>query len=153
MKFSITPTWGIRIIAAWALVLAVLAVAHLLLLSIAVEFSQGDNQLRMWVIFALNLIFAVGFAFGAYGLWQHAPWGRIVFLWLIGLWSAFNFMSLFAPGLSPDVPRATWQLLLNGVRYGLALAIPLLYLNLPNIKARFDEESSTPSENLTSEEL
>jgi hypothetical protein len=149
MRISITPTWGIRIMAAWSLVLAVLAASHLLLLTLAVELYQGDNQLRIWVIFALNLLFCVGFGAAGYGMWLHQGWGRVAFLWLIAVWSAFNFMGLFAPGLMFNVTHSFWQMVQNGLRFSAALIIPLVYLNLPRIKAQF--EPAAP-QNFTSED-
>jgi peptidoglycan/LPS O-acetylase OafA/YrhL len=139
VKSLITPVWGIRLLALWSLVLAVLAVSHLMLLTLAVELYQGENQARMWVIFGLNLIFAVGFGATGYGLWLQHSWGRIAFLWLIGVWSVFNFISLFVFGsdLISGQPPLQWAL--SGLKYSAALIIPLLYLNLPHIKNQFNK--------------
>ena len=150
MNLSISPVWGIKIIAVWSLVLSVLAVAHLLILTIAVEFYQGDNQLQIWVIFALNLLFCIGFAAAGYGMWLRRAWGRIAFLWLIAVWSAFNFMGLFAPGLALNSAQPFWQIALNGLKFGAALAIPLIYLNLPHIKAQFEPATT---QNFTPEDI
>jgi len=140
VNFSISPKWGIRIFAVWGLVLTILAGANLLILSETVELysNQYNNQSRVWFIFALNIIFVLGFAGSTYGLWKKYNWGRLAFLGVIGVWSGFNFLSLFAPGLVSFVatpPLA--QLLFNGLRYSAALVIPFLYLNLPHIKTEF----------------
>ncbi|GAB4432826.1 MAG: hypothetical protein Kow0031_14290 [Anaerolineae bacterium] len=150
MKPAFTPTWGIRIVALWALVLALLAVSHLLLLTLAVELYEGGNQPVMWAIFGMNIIFAVGFAAAAYGLWGKWNWGRIAFLWLIAVWSIFNFISLVTPGAAGVAFRQSpGQWLLTGLKYGAALVIPLIYLNLPQIRAQFQPEAI---QNLTSED-
>lgn len=138
MSFSITPTWGIRILALWSLVLALLAVSHLLLLTLAVELYQGSNQARMWVIFGLNMIFAVGFSAAGYALWRKKSWGRIAFLWLIALWSTFNFISLFTFGSGINLGQSPLQWALSGLKYSTALIIPLVYLNLPRVKHQFE---------------
>lgn len=149
MKVFFTPGWGIRIVALWSLILALLAVSHLLLLTLAVELYEGDNQARMWVIFGLNIIFAAGFSAAGYALWLKKSWGRIAFLWLIGVWSAFNFISLFAPGPELLLSQPPLQWAFSGLKYSAALIIPLVYLNLPRIKNQFELGSN---QNLTSED-
>lgn len=140
MSLSIPPKWGIRLFALWALLLAVLAAGYLLILSASVELYSDEysNQAQVWLIFALNIGFTVGFTAAAYGLWLQLKWGRILFLWLIVFWNGVNLLSLLAPAL---LMRAALPpplaLALDLARYGLALLIPLVYLNLPHIKACF----------------
>ncbi len=143
VKSIFTPAWGIRILALWAVVLALLAMSHLLLLTLAVELYEGDNQARMWVIFGLNIIFAVGFSAAGYGLWLKKNWGRIAFLWLIGVWSAFNFISLLAPNLNLILGQPPLQWLFAGLKYSAALVIPMVYLNLPRVKTEFEPQEVT----------
>lgn len=137
MNFSIGSQWAIRVFALWAGVLALLAAARLLLLSRSVELvsNQFGNQTLAWVVFGLNVAFALGFGFCAYSLWQQQNRGRIAFLWLIAVWSIFNVIGLL---FGPAIPAAM-QITMNIFRYAVGLAIPLFYLNLPRIKAQFVE--------------
>ena len=135
------PKWGVWICAAWALALAVLAVANLLLLTQAAGLYHDDNgdQTQIWVIFLLNVCFGLAFAASTYGLWRQKNWGRLLFLWSIVVWSGFNFLALFAPEIlfSSSRQYTTSQLTTNGVRFMLGMIVPLLYLNLPRVKALF----------------
>jgi len=137
VNLSIRPHWAIRVFALWAGVLALLAVARLLLLSRSVELvsNQFGNQGLAWVVFGLNVAFALGFGYCAYSLWQQQNRGRIAFLWLIAVWSIFNVIGLL---FGPAIPAAM-QISLNIFRYAVGLVIPLFYLNLPRVKARFVE--------------
>ncbi len=138
MKLMLTPKWGIRIFALWALVLAFLALSNLLLLTEAVAFL--DN--RIWIIFILQSAFGAGFGASVYGLWQQQNWGRVLFLWTIVIWFGLNTIALVAPDLiffSTRQQNAT-ALILNGARYAIALFIPLWYFNRPSIKAIFNNK-------------
>ena len=139
-QLSIPPKWGIRTFAMWSLVLAVLAAAHLLVLSATAEAVYVEAALPIWIISSLNFLFALGFGASAYGLWQHRPWGRTMFLGLIIILSGLNFASLLVSG---GLWAAGFPLLLNGLRYGAALVIPWLYFNLPNIRLQFSDKPST----------
>lgn len=142
MKIGLTSTWVIRLVALWALVLAMLAIAYLLVLSNSADFVTNlyGTQAQVWAIFGLNLMFALGFASSSYGLWTHQNWGRVVFLWTIGLWAGFNLLGLFASNLWWGVERddSLVSVAISGLRYAATLALPLWYLNLPRIKARFN---------------
>jgi hypothetical protein len=133
-RLSIPPTWGIRVIAVWSLVLALLAVAHLLVLSAASAVGELQTAIPIWVVFLLNALFVAGFGVSAVGLWRIFEWGRRVFLGLIILWSVFNFASL---AVQSNTPLASQTLLYDLLRYVLALVVPLIYLNLPNIRHQF----------------
>lgn len=141
MKVQLKPKWGIRIVATWALVMAMVAFATLLLLTSTVELYSNayGNQALVWIVFILNALFGMGFLASAYGLWKQQNWGRLAFLWTVGIWSLFNLFALFDPGLIFDSSRAysTTQLALNGLRFSAALIVPLMYLNLPRIKSAF----------------
>lgn len=144
MNLSISPTWGIRLLALWALILAILAAGYLLVLSASVELYSNvyHNQAQVWFIFLLNVGFSVGFAAGAFGLWRQLNWGRVLFLWLIVVWNGVNLLSVLAPGfLALNVQESPLDLAINLIRYGVALLIPLIYLNLPRIKACFAGQS------------
>jgi membrane protease YdiL (CAAX protease family) len=137
---------GVWICAAWAFTLAVLAFVNLLYLVNAVELysDQDGNQAQVWIVFVVNVGFGLAFAISIYGLWRRQNWGRLLFLWTIVIWSGFNFMALFAPGIifASDVQRTVSELTLNGVRFAAGVAIPLLFLNLPRVKALFYNEGS-----------
>lgn len=140
MKFSLPPRWGIRIVAVWAVILAVLAISYLLLLSVSIELYSNlyQNQVYVWIIFMLNVGFTVGFSASAYGLWQQQNWGRVLFLWLIVIWTGVNLLSLLVPDLFlTSVQRPALALTLDLIRYAVALFVPLVYLNLPHIKTCF----------------
>lgn len=142
MNISIGPQWAIRVFALWAGVLALLAAARLLLLSRSVELvsNQFGNQTVAWLVFGLNVVFAVGFGFSAYSLWQRHNRGRIVFLWLIVIWSIFNGVGLlFGPALSTGTP-----VVFSLIRYAVGLVIPLIYLNLSRVRAQFVTQPAAP---------
>ena len=128
--------WGVHIIAIWAGILAFLALANLLILSRVVEIGgyEPDSRNQIWLIFALNVIFGLGFAASAYGLWRKLNWGRLLFLWCIVIWSALNIAALFIshPSYSPGA-RA-----LNSLRFIVGPVVVLWYLNLARIKHGFN---------------
>ncbi len=144
MKFSIPSRWGIRILAGWSLVLALLAASYLLILSKSVELysNQFGNQLQVWLIFVFNVAFTVGFAAATYGLWQYQNWGRLTFLGLIVVWTGINLVGTFFPTLSlSSAQQPPLLFVVNLLRYVVALVVPLLYLNLPQIKACFCDQT------------
>jgi len=136
----------------WALVLAILAFANLLFLSTVVQMmgtDDGPGQSQIWLVFLLNVLFLIGFAVSAYGLFRLDNWGRILFLWCIIIWSGFNLIAIFIPSFYPDRDRSAEGVWFNGLRYGVGLIVPLWYLNLPRIKMIFHSQRS---ENLIVEE-
>lgn len=156
-------TWGIFLLSLWASVLALVNLARILLLSESVQLlgsNGGLGQGQIWLIFILNVIFVLGFGGSAYGLMKQYNWGRIIFIWLIVVWSGSNLIALFAPNLfyvlfspnttlpsagllfSPNPDYTTRDLMLNGLRFAVELFLPLWYLNLPHIKAIFHTPSA-----------
>jgi hypothetical protein len=133
--------WGIFILALWAGLLALLTLANLLLLSASTEVYSSLGE--VWWIFVITIIISLGFGLSAYGLWYTKNWGRWLFMVSLILWSGFNLLALFAPSLIFVSSRtyASGELILAGLRYGLALIFPLLYLNLPDVKRHFVETS------------
>jgi hypothetical protein len=138
-RLSFSPKWGIRIFALWSLILAILAAAHLLVLSAAAETVYVEAAIPIWIVSGLNFLFALGFGVCVVGLWQHRNWARIMFLGLIVFWSGFNFANLL---VSSGLRTSGYPLLLSGLRYGVALLIPWLYFNLPKIKLEFSDKTS-----------
>jgi hypothetical protein len=162
-------TWGIFLLSLWASVLALVNLARILLLSESVQFlgsNVGPDQGQIWLIFVLNVIFALGFGGSVYGLLKRYNWGRVLFMWLIVIWSGSNLIALFAPNLlyllffpkavlstpgllfSPNQDYTVGELTVNGLRHAVELILPLWYLNLPHIKMIFRTQ---PDENFTAE--
>jgi hypothetical protein len=141
VRFVIKPEWGIRIMALWALMLALLALANLLLLSEAVELYSNEygTQLQAWIVVGLNVIFGLAFGAATYGLWRHRNWGRILFLWIIVVWAVFNLIAIFMPGVFAPANQEAMpdELTINGIRFAVTLLIPVWYLNRPQIKSLF----------------
>jgi len=145
-------SWGIVVFICWAVVLAFVAFARLLLLSKAVELYSNEfgNQARVWMIFLINGVLGLGFAGSAFGLWRLENWGRLLFLWIIGIWSAFNLTALFI--VNPLVLGTQYSLadiLVNGLRVAVGLVISLWYFNLPHINTLFQTKS--PEDLITEE--
>jgi hypothetical protein len=122
-------------------VLAFVALSRLLFLSRIVEIAGDEfgSQSGVWLTFGLDALFGAGFGLTAYGLWNRRNWARLLFLWLLGFWSAFE---LIAPFLTNN--DAFIDLTANIFRVAIGLLISLYYFNLPRIKALFviDEEFS-----------
>ena len=141
-----TPKVGVRIFAAWALILAAVALVNILILTNSTELYSNEygNQLVVWAIMLLNVGFGAGFGVSAYGLWQQKKWGRLLFLWIIAAWAILNLVGLFVPFLASR--HTTFQLVGSTIRYGAALIVPLLYFNIPGVKELFyiDTQKNTP---------
>jgi hypothetical protein len=130
------------VFAGWALVLAFIALSRLLFLSRVVQLAGEEfgSQAGVWLVFALDALFCVGFGLSAYGLWKRRNWGRLLFLWLLGSWSAFELIGPFVTNQDTFI-----DLTASIFRVAIGLLIALVYFNLPRIKALFtiDEEFST----------
>lgn len=130
-------TWGVFVLTLWALLLAVLSLANLLLLMAGADSFSGLGV--VWFIFILSSGYSLGFILSAYGLWQQKNWGRFLFLWTVGIWSITNLAALFAPGIfQASQNHSTVSLILSGLRYLISFILPFWYLNLAHIKALFD---------------
>lgn len=132
-----TPKIGVRIFAAWATLLAIVALINILILTNSIELysNQYGNQAVVWLIFLLNVGFSAGFGISAYGLWQQKKWSRALFLWTIVAWAGLNLVGLFVPFMARQQTVA--QVIGGTIRYSAALIIPLWYLNIPRIKELF----------------
>ncbi len=121
------------------------AFARLLLLTKATELYENtyDNQGLLWLIFIMSGLFGLGFAGSAYGLWKQRNWGRVLFLWLIVIWSGLNLAALLIfPNSLSDQDYTSSGILLNIARFAFEMFISLVYLNLPPVKARFKAGAS-----------
>ena len=154
MDFRLPSTWGVRLLAIWAFVLAVIPFANILLLTAAVEFysNRYNNQTQIWIIFFLQACFGVGFAISGYGLWRYQNWGRVLFLWASTIWFGVNIIALFVPSFIFFSIRqySTSELIWNGIRFFIALTIPVWYLTQPHVRFIFDHD---PVENIMSKEV
>ena len=139
--------WGIPLFSAWALTLALVSVARLLLLSKAVELTGSPigSPGRIWLVAGLNTGFALAFSISAFGLWTRQNWGRILFICAIIGWAAFIIIALFVS--APAGPVSTF--FYEGIRVAVGLTISIWYFNLPRIKQLFsrDEEQNTVNRN------
>ena len=126
--------------AIWALILGILNLANLLILTLAVELytDQYGNQMQVWLIFGMDIVFGVGFFLSAYGLWTYQSWGRTLFLWVITIWAAFNII-----GLALSVSQyGIGASIINITRYAVTLLIPLWYFHRPEVKAFFEQNKN-----------
>lgn len=130
-------SWGILILALWAIVLTLIAATNMLLLTAVVgNTNQEIAANRVWLVFLVNLFFGVGFAASAYGLWQRRNWGRRLFMGMIFIWAASYFVALFFPQTSEQYSLRA--LVFNFIPYIAGAAFSILYLNLMHIKMLFD---------------
>ena len=138
--------WGIRIVAAWAGLLALITLANLLLLSASADIYESLGE--VWWVFIINVLFIIGFGVSAYGLWQQQNWGRRLFLGTMVVWALFNLLALFAPAFIFVSERAyaPQNLFFSVVRLVAGLIFSFGYLNLPNVKAAFLMPNNQPSE-------
>jgi hypothetical protein len=149
MRFG---TWGIFVLSLWAMALAFVAIAQLLILSttnLSFDNPTWSNQAAIWLIFSVNAFFFFGFSSSAYGLLRRHNWGRIIFLWTVIIWSSYRLAGLFVPFFYANQNFAVGQFMLDALRYAVGLVLPLWYLNLPHIKMIFYDH---PLEDSTFEE-
>lgn len=137
-------SWGIFILGLWALVLALVALARLVLLSAVVGSGNQDvSQGQVWFVFVLNALLALAFAACVYGLWTRRHWGRILFMGCIAVWAIFYVVALFASGIPlANNDYTPGSLAFNLVPYLGGVIVTVWYLNLPHIKALFDRKES-----------
>ena len=123
--------------AGWAVVLAFIALARLLFLSRVVELAGDEfgSQAGVWLVFALDTLFSIGFGLSAVGLWQRRNWGRLLFLWLLGFWSGFELIGPFLTNSDTFIDFTA-----NMFRVAIGLLISLYYFNLTRIKALFFDD-------------
>ena len=141
MRQDDLPKWGVWLIAAWAVVLAILVFVEMLNLTQAVRLNNvaDGSQVQIWLIFILSIFFGLAFASSTYGLWRYQNWGRLLFIWTNLVWSGFNIMALFVPDVifALGSRHSVVELTTNSLRFAISLFLPLLYLNLPRVKALF----------------
>jgi hypothetical protein len=92
------------------------------------------------MLFGLNTFLLIAFSICAYGLFKRYSWGRTLFLWVISIWAVLNLTILFAPIISSRQPISQ-KSIISAIYYILALALPILYLNLAQVKLIFQPSS------------
>lgn len=141
------PRWGVWLIAAWALVLAILVFVEMLNLTQAIRLNAigSDNQTQIWIFFILSTSFSLAFLSSTYGLWRTHNWGRLLFIWTNVVWSCFNITALFIPTLifASANSHTALELTTSTIRFTVSLIIPLVFLNLPRVKALFYNNSGS----------
>lgn len=136
-------SWGILILGLWALVLALVALARLVLLSAVVGVtSQNNNQGQIWLVFILNTVLVLAFIACAYGLWTRRGWSRLLFIGCITFWAFFYVMALFTSDSSfANSDYTPGSLVFNLVPYLAGVVLSVWYLNLAHIKALFGNKT------------
>ncbi|RME76120.1 MAG: hypothetical protein D6784_06560 [Chloroflexi bacterium] len=88
---------------------------------------------RLWLVFGVDTLFALLFAACTYGFWTLRRWGRILFVWTVIPWFAFEVAALFTSGRT-----------YSGLEIGYTVARAFIaglfsawYLNIPRVKALF----------------
>ena len=143
--------WSLYVIIAWAIILAFNTGLALWDSTGPLAQYGSPDTLVGWL--SLAMAFAAPFGFGAsvYGLWELRPWGRYLFMTLSTLFFCFNLIGIWLPGgVPPNIQDPTQMRnarLLASARYGLALAIPLLYFNLNHIRILFKKSANGQSDN------
>ncbi len=144
---TLRQNFGIYIIALWSLVLGALNLIRLFYTS-GVGFSQFDVQISgplLYVYQWVSLIFGLLFLAAAFGLSRIKNWGRLLFFAAATLYFIVSIFGVWVTDLG-DLPLQQ-KILLTG-RYLLSIVLPLIYLNLPFIKAIFfASDKQTPGEN------
>ena len=133
---TLRQNFGVYIIALWSLILGALNLLRLFYTS-GVGFSQFQVQISgplLYVYQWASLIFGLLFLAAAFGLLKIKNWGRLLFFAAATLYFIISIFGVWVtnPG---DLPFQQ-KLLLTG-RYALSIILPLIYLNLPFIKAIF----------------
>ncbi|MFN8454189.1 MAG: hypothetical protein U0401_05855 [Anaerolineae bacterium] len=138
-------SWGIFVLFLWALVLALVSFARMLLLSAVVGVTQEENmsQNQVWLVFIVNTIFGLGFLASAYGLWIRRQWGRLLFIIIIAVWAIFYLIAIFLPQSSPGGQvYSPIEWIINLIPYLIGSIGAIWYLNLAHIKALFNTNES-----------
>ena len=141
--------WGIIIIALWSLILAFLSLANLLLITSIVQSASVEvNIVQTWLVFGLNIFLLVAFSLSAYGLFKRQQWARFLFLAAVIIWAGLNFFALFSSSKASAQGHMISNIYIDALRYAIAVAVSILYLNLPRVKLAFQ----TLPENLDNED-
>lgn len=132
--------WSLYVFVAWAVILVFDTGLYLWDLTGPLGLFGPPDTLFGWLSLALAFVAPFGFGASVYGLWGLRPWGRCLFVGLSILYFGANLAAVWLPGGPPPAGDAAQVLsarLLATARYGLALAIPLVYFNLKWIRALF----------------
>lgn len=129
--------YGRIIISLWAFVLGAQNAGTLLILSASV---QGNTLVEASIWFRIYQVASVGFTLAfiaaAVGLWQYRNWGRRLFLVTAVVFFMVSLIGIFTLQQGSLSTGETW---FQSFRYIISTLLPLAYLNLPNVKAKFQE--------------
>ena len=136
--------YGIRIIVVWAVVLGVQNLVTLFILSESIRgFIPTEAAPWITVYQITSVLFSLAFFAAAVGLWRLQPWGRQLFLVTAIL---FFLVSLFGVYTIQQDQIDSSQRWLRSIRYIISTLLPLAYLNMAEVKARFhDTQKGLPS--------
>ena len=133
---TLRQNFGVYIIALWSLVLGALNLIRLFYTS-GLGFSQFDVQITgplLYVYQWVSLIFGLLFLAAAFGLLRIKNWGRLLFFAAATLYFIISIFGVWATDLG-NLPAP--QKMLLTTRYAFSIILPLIYLNLPFVKAIF----------------
>ena len=133
---TLRQNFGVYIIALWSLVLGALNLIRLFYTS-GLGFSQFDVQITgplLYVYQWVSLIFGLLFLAAAFGLLRIKNWGRLLFFAAATLYFIISIFGVWATDLG-NLPAPQKTLLTT--RYAFSIILPLIYLNLPFVKAIF----------------
>lgn len=131
---------GITIIALWAVVLGLLNIVRLVYtFSLAADPALAPQN-RIYFYQWTTVIFGLAFFAAAWGVWQQANWGRLLFLGAVAAFFALSMAGVFNGQAAAPPPAARPWLVF---RYALSIALPFAYLNLPFVKQSFQSIEET----------
>ncbi|MEM7035311.1 MAG: hypothetical protein AAF629_37575 [Chloroflexota bacterium] len=128
---------GIYIVAIWSLILAVQNLITLAILSQSIRGFVPDSA-SFWIVLyqIVSVGFSLSFFMAAIGLWRHRHWGRNLFLITAVLFFLVSLIGIFT---IQQEELAFRQKLIFAFRYVISSLLPLVYLNMDKVKARFQE--------------
>ena len=138
LKFDqVRQHYGIYIIALWSLILGAQNLTNLIILSASVRdfIPVGTSG---WIIFyqIVSTGFSLAFFAATVGLWRLKLWGRRLFLVTAILFFLVSTVGIFTA--QQDELTITEKGLFT-LRYFISILLPLIYLNLAHVTAKFQE--------------
>ena len=138
--------WSLYVIIFWAIILALNTGIELWDITGPLAQYGTPDTFFGWLSLVMAFVAPFGFGASVYGLWELRPWGRYLFLTLSTLFFGLNLIGVWLPGGVPPTIEDPIQIrnarLLASARYGLALAIPLIYFNLSHIRVLFKKSTN-----------
>ena len=131
--------------ALWSLVLGLVNLTRLVVISLSLNGLSLSETIasRLLIYQVVSGIFSLVFFVTAVGLWRFTNWGRRLFLLTVVIFFAVSIMGEFTPVLSGPNPDDKGLLVF---RYTASAILPLIYLNLGQVKAKFNHTSDDPDQ-------